>query len=62
MNSPADVNDFDDNKAGTAVPTVAETMASRYYSPGILIWSHFPEHDPEKWVPVFGKDHAPTIS
>src|SRR5262249_33444414 len=19
------------------------------------------EHDPEKWVPVFGKDHAPTI-
>jgi hypothetical protein len=19
-------------------------------------------HDPEKWVPVFGKDHAPTIS
>jgi hypothetical protein len=20
------------------------------------------EHDPEKWVPVFGKDHAPTIT
>ena len=20
------------------------------------------EHDPEKWIPVFGKDHAPTIS
>jgi hypothetical protein len=20
------------------------------------------EHDPEKWVPVFGKDHAPKIS
>src|SRR6266436_398129 len=20
------------------------------------------EHDPEKWEPVFGKDHAPTIS
>src|SRR5262249_44418324 len=20
------------------------------------------EHDPEKWVPVFGKDHAPPIS
>jgi hypothetical protein len=19
------------------------------------------EHDPEKWMPVFGKDHAPTI-
>jgi hypothetical protein len=20
------------------------------------------EHDPEKWTPVFGKDHAQTIS
>jgi hypothetical protein len=20
------------------------------------------EHDPEKWAPVFGKDHAPRIS
>jgi hypothetical protein len=20
------------------------------------------EHDPEKWTPVFGKDHAPLIS
>jgi hypothetical protein len=20
------------------------------------------QHDPEKWVPVFGKDHAPPIS
>jgi hypothetical protein len=20
------------------------------------------EHDPEKWIPVFGKDHAPTRS
>jgi hypothetical protein len=20
------------------------------------------EHDPEKWIPVFGKDHAPTLS
>jgi hypothetical protein len=19
------------------------------------------EHDPEKWIPVFGKHHAPTI-
>jgi len=19
------------------------------------------QHDPEKWAPVFGKDHAPTI-
>jgi hypothetical protein len=21
-----------------------------------------PEHDPEKWLPVFGKDHASTKS
>jgi len=21
-----------------------------------------PEHDPEKWIPVFGKDHAPKIT
>ena len=20
------------------------------------------EHDPEKWIPVFGKDHAQTIN
>jgi hypothetical protein len=20
-----------------------------------------PEHDPEKWIPIFGKDHAPTM-
>jgi hypothetical protein len=20
------------------------------------------EHDPEKWAPVFGKDHVPTIT
>jgi hypothetical protein len=20
-----------------------------------------PEHDPEEWIPIFGKDHAPTI-
>jgi hypothetical protein len=19
------------------------------------------EHDPEKWIPVFGKDHAPPV-
>src|SRR5580704_10230363 len=22
---------------------------------------HAPEHDPEKWVPVFGQDHAPIL-
>ena len=21
----------------------------------------FLEHDPEKWAPIFGKDHAPAI-
>jgi hypothetical protein len=20
------------------------------------------EHDPGKWIPIFGKDHAPTIT
>jgi hypothetical protein len=25
------------------------------------MWA-FPEHDPEKWTPVFGKDHAQTIA
>jgi hypothetical protein len=27
-----------------------------------LIYEHSLEHDPEKWIPVFGKDHAPAIS
>jgi hypothetical protein len=31
MTSPARVNDFDDNKAEAAVPTVVQTAASRYY-------------------------------
>jgi hypothetical protein len=30
--------------------------ANAFGKPGAL------EHDPEKWTPVFGKDHAPTIS
>jgi hypothetical protein len=25
-----------------------------------MMTSRLPEHDPEKWIPVFGKDHAPT--
>jgi len=28
----------------------------------VAILAPQPEHDPEKWVPVFGKDHAPTKS
>ena len=35
------VNDFDDNKAEAAVPTVAQTAPSRYYGSGNVIWSHF---------------------
>jgi hypothetical protein len=27
-----------------------------------LMVGYFLEHDPEKWVPVFRKDHAPPIS
>src|SRR6185312_5909612 len=26
---------------------------------GVANKAYQPEHDPEKWVPVFGKDHAP---
>ena len=26
----------------------------------VRFYSH--EHDPEKWIPVFGEDHAPAIS
>jgi len=26
----------------------------------MLVAPDFSEHDPEKWIPVFGKDHAPT--
>ena len=29
---------------------------------GICVFAAELEHDPEKWYPVFGKDHAPTIS
>jgi hypothetical protein len=25
-------------------------------------WGALQEHDPEKWAPVFGKDHAQTKS
>jgi hypothetical protein len=27
----------------------------------MIAWK-FPEHDPEKWEPVFGKDHAQAKS
>jgi hypothetical protein len=30
----------------------------RFFAPLLVML----EHDPEKWEPVFGKDHAPPIS
>jgi hypothetical protein len=29
---------------------------------GVVLRRRDLEHDPEKWIPVFGKDHAPPIS
>jgi hypothetical protein len=29
------------------------------FAPAQVTWL---EHDPEKWIPVFGKDHAQTTS
>jgi hypothetical protein len=34
-------------------PVVSPSVIARLIGPS--------EHDPEKWAPVFGKDHAPTI-
>jgi hypothetical protein len=31
-------------------------------SMGRLARRRLVEHDPEKWKPVFGKDHAPTLN
>src|SRR5438067_7496741 len=28
---------------------------------GVCLFRSVLEHDPEKWIPVFGKDHAPPI-
>jgi hypothetical protein len=28
--------------------------------PAINVFERYLEHDPEKWVPVFRKDHAPS--
>src|SRR3981081_4551258 len=36
----------------------AGLQASSMRSAGV--WFAYLEHDPEKWAPVFGKDHAPT--
>jgi hypothetical protein len=30
----------------------------RFFAPPLVML----EHDPEKWEPVFGKDHAPPVS
>src|SRR6476469_1559942 len=39
------------------------TFASRLSYMVLTLWRSFPalEHDPEKWLPVFRKDHAPPI-
>jgi hypothetical protein len=29
---------------------------------GMCLFRSVLEHDPEKWIPVFGKDHAPPIA
>jgi hypothetical protein len=32
-------------------------------APGVVaLWKSGLQHDPEKWIPVFGKDHAPAKS
>src|SRR4051812_38725902 len=34
-------------------------VRTREREDGVASKAYQPEHDPEKWVPVFGKDHAP---
>jgi hypothetical protein len=36
---------------------LAETSAPVFPAPGSAMWL---EHDPEKWIPIFRKDHAQT--
>jgi hypothetical protein len=38
--------------------TTIKTISSSVI--GMVCWSRSLEHDPEKWAPVFGKDHAQT--
>jgi hypothetical protein len=43
-----------------ASPTAKVTCRRVCVSVNFLTDLHHLEHDPEKWIPVFGKDHAPT--
>jgi hypothetical protein len=44
-------------------PPVPQTRLSYDIIPNRFSKSNFlSEHDPEKWIPVFGKDHAPRRS
>jgi hypothetical protein len=39
-------------------------MPMLFWLPMIILGGMFDaarEHDPEKWIPVFGKDHAPAL-
>jgi hypothetical protein len=49
-----------------AIPTIrhcgAHLSEMRGTSPRMTEWERVLEHDPEKWTPVFGKDHAPPTS
>jgi hypothetical protein len=43
-----------------AAPRAARTLLFRRAAIRNAVGA--PAHDPEKWIPVFGKDHAPTRS
>jgi hypothetical protein len=45
-------------EVGVAIPA---TQCGKFDPPGGGV--HMPlKHDPEKWIPVLGRDHAPLIS
>src|SRR5207244_9556321 len=46
--------------SATPARRLAATAGSPRLHPEARSWTLL-EHDPEKWVPVFGEDHAPTI-
>jgi hypothetical protein len=41
---------------------VAQWTERRVSAPGLRGFETCPEHDAEKWIPVFGKHHAPAIA
>jgi hypothetical protein len=49
---------MDHGARSRAMPAVADEVRG----PAQQVRAHPKlEHDPEKWIPVFGKDHAPVI-